>query len=183
LKIADPVGEASHEIRYWYQGRFLPPISSVSELYDWLAQQLRVRDPDGVLSRGMPDSGESMAVEVSRKGDSAYIQFATEDNLAEDLERMPTIVKIEYVDGYAVFGMPTTYAIRISIQEFHTLTSGWRLLPTPCRRHDFRGWAIHETLTAWTPKEDFSGNDQILFQLSPIANEPLESYLDPLNPQ
>jgi hypothetical protein len=114
---------------------------------------------------GMPISGEEMEVHVQCKGNGAVIRFVAQDTLAIDMEGMPVITKIEYEKGYAVFGMPNAYAMRMLIAEFHALAPRWRFLPTPCYMRDFQGWAIHETLKSWSPGDDFSDNDQILILL------------------
>jgi hypothetical protein len=57
LEIAGPVGEASHEIRYWEFTTFLPPISSANDLDDWLAQQLLLRNQEHTLPIGMLPTG------------------------------------------------------------------------------------------------------------------------------
>jgi hypothetical protein len=91
LEIADPVGEDSHEIRYWEHTKVLWPISSAHELYSCLVQQLPIR----ALPNDIPETGENTTVEVQRKEDGAYIRFTPDDNLAEDSEGMPTIAKTE----------------------------------------------------------------------------------------
>jgi hypothetical protein len=119
----------------------------------------------------MPESGANTTVEASRRGDRAFIQFTAEENLAEDAEWMPVTVRVEYVDGWAVCGMPYACSMRMLIQEFRTLVPGWRILPNPCYRRDFRGCVIPESQTAWTPEEDFSDNDTILCLPSRIQED------------
>jgi hypothetical protein len=63
------------------------------------------RNTARVLPTGTPVSGKAMTVEVQRKGYGANIKFAAEDNLVDDVESMPTVVKIEYADGYATVSL------------------------------------------------------------------------------
>jgi hypothetical protein len=74
----------------------------------------------------------------------------------------PVICTIEGEDGYATFGTPEAYAMRMLFVEIHALTDGWRLLPSPCYKRDAHGRVIHETRTQWTAEEDFTANDRIL---------------------
>jgi hypothetical protein len=169
-EIPDPVGRATHEIPDSECTNSLI-VSSGNEAYDWLIQLLLARGPNRSLPRSMPESGENTSVEVQRRGDGAYVKFTAEDNVAEDMEGMTTIVKTECADGYASVGMPGTHTMRMLVQEFYTLTPDWQLLRSPCYRRDFRARVIHETLSAWTQEGDYSNNDQILFVPARIQEE------------
>jgi hypothetical protein len=92
----------------------------------------------------------------------AYIRFVHQDNLAASTENMPSMVKIEYENGYAILGMPDRYTMKILFWEFHILTEGWRLLPTPGHRRDVSGYVIHDTLTDWKKEKDLTDSDYIL---------------------
>jgi hypothetical protein len=157
LEIADPVGDASHEIRCWEITRELPPIATANELYDWLATRLIERNPARVLL-----SGDDMEVHAQRKGDGAFILFVSQDNLVVDMDSAPVICKVEYYEGYATFGMPEAYTMKMLFAEFRTLTDGWQLLPSLCYGRDVQGWVIRETLTNWKLDEDPMDDDRIL---------------------
>jgi hypothetical protein len=46
--------------------------------------------------------------------------------------------------------------------EFHALTDGWRLMPTPCYKRNPQGCVIHETLVVWELKDDASRNNNMM---------------------
>jgi hypothetical protein len=52
LEIADPVGDASHEIRYWKSTYNPPMVATAKELYIWLAGRLIIRNQARTLPSG-----------------------------------------------------------------------------------------------------------------------------------
>jgi hypothetical protein len=131
LEIGDPVGDESHEIRYWEITRDPPIVATANALYGWLAGRLIIRSQPSLLSKGMPATGEATTVQVQRKSEGAFILFTVEGNCARDMDSSPNICKIEYEEGYLTFGMPERYTMRMLFSEFGALTPDWRLLPTP----------------------------------------------------
>jgi hypothetical protein len=72
LEIADGVGRASHEIRYWEFTKFLHQIGSANELCDSFAQQFILLSPNRQLPASMAPTGEEIAVHVLKKGNGAH---------------------------------------------------------------------------------------------------------------
>jgi hypothetical protein len=110
----------------------------------------------------MTETNERTEVQVSRKGDGAYIRFSFTDMLQKAPERMPVVAKIDYSDGYAILGMPEMCTMRILATEFIALTPSWRILPVPCTKRDCQRWVVHGTLSSWTANHDFTDNYPIL---------------------
>jgi hypothetical protein len=46
-------------------------------------------------------------------------------------------------------GVPEMYTTRMLAIEFTALTPGWRILPIPCTRQDFKGWVIIIITFTW----------------------------------
>jgi hypothetical protein len=86
------------------------------------------------------------------------------------MDSTPVICKIEDDEAYATFGIPEAYTMMILFTEFHALTEGWSLLPSPCYKRNAQAWVIHETLTNLTENEDFTTDDRIL-SLQPRIQE------------
>jgi hypothetical protein len=75
LEVPDPVGDDTHEVRYWESAKSIPFIAFTNELYDWFAQTISTRSSSGALPEGMPASGDEMEAHIQRIGDGAHIRF------------------------------------------------------------------------------------------------------------
>jgi hypothetical protein len=101
---------------------------SVEDLYIWSCEQLRKRSLAKEFRAGMPDESREVAIHVSRRGGGAHIRFSLLDTLEDAAEGIPVIVRVNYEDGYAIFGMPESYTIGMLAVEFMTLVpSRWGL--------------------------------------------------------
>jgi hypothetical protein len=110
----------------------------------------------------MPPFLNDQTGQVQRRSDGAYILFTAEGNCARDMDSAPNVCKITYEDWYATFGMPDRYTMAMRYEEFHTLTPGWSLMPTPCCKRDPQGLVLHEILAVWDPSDDASMNNIVL---------------------
>jgi hypothetical protein len=70
------------------------------------------------LRIGMTEDFSDLAIHESRKGDGEYIRFSHTDTLEEAAGWMPLVIKIDYMEGYAVFGMPEMYTMRMLAMAF-----------------------------------------------------------------
>jgi hypothetical protein len=134
--------------------KYLPQIGTTNELHAWFREQIRRRSTTNELPRGMPEECVRIAKHVARNGNGAFIRFSLADALAESVEGMPIVVKIDYVEERTIIGMSEAHTMRMLATEFMTMAPSWRILPLPCIGRDYQGRVIHQTPARWTPSED-----------------------------
>jgi hypothetical protein len=78
-------------------------------------------------------------VHTQRKSEGGFILFVAQDNCAVEMDSSPVICKIEYEEGYATFGMPEMYTMRMLSMEFKAIPLCWHLIPSPCYKRDVPG--------------------------------------------
>jgi hypothetical protein len=131
LEVPDWVGSDTHEIQYWEEATFLPPISSAAEAYQWLMETLANRSNQRRLPRGMPPMFECIEVSTERTGPNGRILFSLDTSMVSTVQSMPNMVQIEYGSGYARVGMGDKYTIAMLKNEFYALIGDeWAVYPS-----------------------------------------------------
>jgi hypothetical protein len=145
LEIPDAVGDESHEIRFFEEERFFPMTSNAEELFQWLCDRIRSRSPSRTGIQSMPPNTNELNVHIQKRGDWIYIRFIHQDDYAKGYEICPIHIRVEYLNGFAIFGMSDRYTMRMLAEEFRALIPDWLLTIIPSVRRDSFVMIIHET--------------------------------------